>query len=125
LADSFVQVAPDGAGRKVDTSQLVDGANIVERQRVAIGDDNDPNAMAVVDAGGLSSKDDTLIVLLASLISRLPMPDNSDAMRVSVIGGTLTTLSNITQIGGLNANTSMFDNMTAAANGLYNSITVT
>jgi hypothetical protein len=137
MADSFVQVAPDGAGKKVDTSQLVDGANTVERQRVVLGDDNDPNGLAGVDAGGLATKDDTLIMLLATMLSRMPVLDTADQMRVSgsitasiaaaQTLATVTTVSNanIGSMGSLPSNTSVFDMMNMAANQLYNSIAVT
>jgi hypothetical protein len=38
VADQVVQVAVDGAGKKIDTSELTVGANTVERQRVNISD---------------------------------------------------------------------------------------
>lgn len=36
MADGLVQVAPDSTGKKVDTTEIVVGANTVERQRVVI-----------------------------------------------------------------------------------------
>lgn len=52
MADGYVQVAADGAGKKVDNAELTrtDGT-VVERQRVAIGDDSDPTKQARVQDG--------------------------------------------------------------------------
>lgn len=54
MADGYVQVATDGSGKKVDTAELirVDGTT-VERQRVALGSDDDPTAVAKFTAAGL------------------------------------------------------------------------
>lgn len=52
MADGYVQVAVDGAGKKVDNSELTraDGT-VVERQRIVIGDDVDPTLRARVQDG--------------------------------------------------------------------------
>lgn len=52
MADGYVQVAADGTGKKVDNAELTraDGT-VVERQRVAIGDDSDPTKQARVQDG--------------------------------------------------------------------------
>lgn len=54
MADAYVQVAADGSGKKVDTSELTraDGT-VVERQRVVVSSPSDPNRVAEVDAEGL------------------------------------------------------------------------
>lgn len=44
--DGFIQVAPDGAGKKMDTSEIVVGANTVERERIVLSDDADPAGLA-------------------------------------------------------------------------------
>lgn len=36
MADQYVQVAPDSTGKKIDNSELVVGANTVERQRIVV-----------------------------------------------------------------------------------------
>lgn len=53
MADAFVQIAPDGTGKKVDTSEITraDGT-IVERQRMVIGDGVDPDGTVRLDASG-------------------------------------------------------------------------
>lgn len=38
MGDQFVQVQPDGAGKKVDTFELTVGSNVVERQRIMVAD---------------------------------------------------------------------------------------
>lgn len=43
MSDSFVRVPPDSTGRKVETEQLVVGANTVERQRVRAIDESADN----------------------------------------------------------------------------------
>jgi hypothetical protein len=53
--DSFVQVAPDSSGKKIDNSQVTvapiadpQNANTVQRQRVSLADPNDPTGVAPV-----------------------------------------------------------------------------
>ncbi|OXE36913.1 MAG: hypothetical protein CGW95_04830 [Phenylobacterium zucineum] len=48
MADGLIQVAPDSTGKKVDTSELIVGANTVERQRVVIGDPTNAAGLAAV-----------------------------------------------------------------------------
>ena len=48
MSDSFVQVAPDSTGKKVDVSQLTVSAQTVERQRMVIADDATAAALAAV-----------------------------------------------------------------------------
>lgn len=53
MTDSFVQVQPNSTGAKIDNSQLTqDGGDVVERQRVSIGDDANVDNHAAVDSGG-------------------------------------------------------------------------
>lgn len=54
MPDAYVQVATDGAGKKVDTSELTraDGT-VVERQRVVIASPSDPNRLAEIDSEGV------------------------------------------------------------------------
>ena len=146
MSDSFVQVPPDSTGRKVDTSPLTTTQGAVERQRVVIGDDSNggDSGLAPVDSGGLAVKDDTLLVLLATMLSRMPVPDVSDQLRAVLgtstanIGAvalqaaqtlatvtTCSTVTNLSQMGGFPINTMAFDNMNQAANQLYNHIAVT
>lgn len=62
MTDGFVQVAPDGAGKKIDASELAVGSNTVERQRVVLGDNEDTDALAAVRDEDAGLHDDALIV---------------------------------------------------------------
>jgi hypothetical protein len=48
MADGLVQVAPDSTGKKIDTSEIIVGANTVERQRIVVADPTTAAAMAAV-----------------------------------------------------------------------------
>jgi|SRR6266581_450739 len=49
MADSFVQVAPDSTGKKLDTAQLTqDAGDIVQRQRAIIADNTNVDNFATV-----------------------------------------------------------------------------
>ena len=50
MADGIVQLQPDSTGKKVDTSELTVGANVVERQRVVVASDTGATAIASVTA---------------------------------------------------------------------------
>lgn len=85
MADGFVQVAPDSTGKKIDASELLVGANTVERQRVVIGDPTNPGAFASIAPTGELS-----VLMPASLV----FTDSFD-------GGTVDTTNRWTvQVGG-------------------------
>jgi len=49
VTDGFVQVAPDGAGKKIDNAELTrDDGTVVERQRIVLADDENPRAQVGV-----------------------------------------------------------------------------
>jgi hypothetical protein len=51
MADGFVELQPDSTGKKVDTSELTrNDGSLVERQRVVIGDDYNPNSFLSIDS---------------------------------------------------------------------------
>lgn len=53
--DQFVQIeAADNTGKKVDVSELLVGANTVERQRVVNADPTNPLGLQQIDSDGLS-----------------------------------------------------------------------
>ena len=64
MTDNYVQVATDGSGKKIDTSELTVNAQTVERQRVVIGDPTSPAGLADVTASGAAaqSTDNGLVV---------------------------------------------------------------
>lgn len=53
MADGYVQVATDGPGKKIDSSELTraDGT-VVERQRVSLAGDDDPQHAAAINSRG-------------------------------------------------------------------------
>jgi hypothetical protein len=51
-ADSFIQVPPDDTGKKIDTSELTVGANVVERQRYVVCDNLSAGNCAAVNGSG-------------------------------------------------------------------------
>lgn len=54
MSDGYVVVPPDSTGKKIDTSELTKpDTTVVERQRVVLADDTDPNRRAGVTAEGL------------------------------------------------------------------------
>lgn len=55
MADSYVQVAPDGTGKQIDSQSLTNAAGqTVYRQNIVIGDPTDITEIASVDDGHLS-----------------------------------------------------------------------
>ena len=57
MADQYVQLNPDGSGKKIDTSELTVGANTVERQRVVLGDPTSASGLAEVSNVPLSGNE--------------------------------------------------------------------
>src|SRR5713101_17007 len=54
MADQFIQVPGDSTGKKVDVSELVVGANTVERERIVLASDSAATALApVTSSAGL------------------------------------------------------------------------
>lgn len=49
---SYIQVAPDGTGKKVDQAQITYGGNTVQRQVITIGDPSTGADIAAVDSSG-------------------------------------------------------------------------
>lgn len=50
MADAFIQLPPNSTGLKLDTSELVVGANTVERERINIADPTNATRIATVTA---------------------------------------------------------------------------
>lgn len=90
--DGYVQVAADSVGKKVDASELTrvepDDTGtpvVVERQRVAIGSDDDPTHLVEVRGGALMVRFDgieeitTLLkraVMLLQILANQEITDN-------------------------------------------------
>ena len=103
MSNSSVQLAPDGAGKRVDTSELLVGTNLVQRQRVVIGDDASSGDLAKVSASDPAPSDPGLVVrdvlgpelrdlaeavafLAACIHDRLPVTDHQERLRVYLDG---------------------------------------
>lgn len=53
MTDQYVQVPVDSTGKKIDTSEMTNAAgNVVERQRVVLGDPNIPGNLQNVTVDG-------------------------------------------------------------------------
>jgi hypothetical protein len=66
MTDGVIQVPVDSTGKKIDTSEITrtdSAATVVERQRMVIGDDSSPAAMAEVRDQKLQTEDAQLGVL--------------------------------------------------------------
>lgn len=68
MADSFIQVPVDDAGKKVDTEQLTVGANTVHRERVQVVGAADTEIARVVDTDPAAA-DFALVVRQAPAVS--------------------------------------------------------
>jgi len=68
MADGYVGVAPDGTGKKVDSSELTVGTNVVERQRIVHADDTNPLGLAKVTNAAPGSTDYGSVVRVAGTV---------------------------------------------------------
>ncbi len=63
MSDAYVQVIPDSTGKKVDTSELTqDSGDVVERQRIAIGDPDLVDLQAAVTSQSFNRGQAALLV---------------------------------------------------------------
>lgn len=83
MADDYIQLPADGAGKKLDTATYVTGAGTVERQRT-----EDLNVAQLMEES---------LILLRMLLSGAAgtMPDSNDRVRVSIEAGTLPLVSTV------------------------------
>jgi hypothetical protein len=79
VADQFVQVANDGTGKKVDTSELTVGTNTVERQRTVIADDSNSAGLAKVTNQAPNVTDTGLVV------RNIEEPNNDEELLSSIL----------------------------------------
>lgn len=87
IIDAFVQVQPDSTGKKIDNSELVVGANTVERQRVSSADPSDPLGLAAVKNAAPGSTDYGVVtrnVPSGTQTIDLPALSSLQAMQVTV-----------------------------------------
>jgi hypothetical protein len=121
MTDSFVQVAADGSGKKLDTTQRVVGSNTVERQRFVLGGNNTDNFVDPTDEGNLPTTDrdmGVVVMLLERIANRMDIDPATGRGRVLIeaIAGSLTlttvsTVSNLGAVGGVAGNGMVFDAM--------------
>ena len=79
--DSFVQVAPDSSGKKIDTAELTVAGQLVERQRIALGDGSLPgNVASIDDLGQLHVADDALNEALSPAAQSYADPNGSASL---------------------------------------------
>jgi hypothetical protein len=52
MTDSYIQTPPDSTGKKLDTSQIVVGANTVQRERVVLADNTTAANFAAINVSG-------------------------------------------------------------------------
>lgn len=81
MSDGFIQVPPDSTGKLVDTSEVLVGANTVERQRVNISDPTTVNNHAAVETDqrlqvGVGLVNDTVETFIVG--QRVPLSISSD-----------------------------------------------
>ncbi len=107
MADSVIQVPTDDVGKKVDTSQLVVGANTVERQRIVIGDNTGTATFALVTSASAQAGDAGLVVMpktatvvLAAGTSNFGTLNNVSA--TVVVAGTVSLGAGTANIGTIN-----------------------
>lgn len=82
MANSFIQLPADGAGKKLDTEQLTVGANTVERQRDRIAGAG-ADDLAVVTDGDPSASDHGVVTREAGPLD----PQTSHTTSVGVAAG--------------------------------------
>jgi hypothetical protein len=130
MNDGFIQVAPDGAGKKIDATERVVNSQLVERQRLVVGGNVGDGFLEPTVEGHMPvDLDDSaaIMTLLDRLVNRMDIDPVTGRVRVQVdsIAGaqtlatvttvtTVTTLSNQSNIGGIAANSLVLDAMQSA-----------
>lgn len=95
MADSFVRVPADDAGKRVDASSLDVGLNTVYRQRMVIGDDSSTAGFAVVTGGALTITGNVNVSATATVAFANPPTINNVSATVQVAIGTPFTINAI------------------------------
>lgn len=126
MADSFVRVPADDAGKRVDATSLDVGAATVYRQRIVIGDDSASAQFAVVTGGALTITGNINVSATATVIGRVALTagtaniGNLDfiSRTVQVAVGTPFTVNNISAtvaavLGAGTANIGSINNISA------------
>lgn len=84
MADGFIQNSPDSSGKRLDTSELTVGTNLVERQRLVIADPTNPANLAAVAGGAVN----------VNIVSGMPQRagGNGHATKAALIEDLLTAI---------------------------------
>jgi hypothetical protein len=113
--DSYVQLAPDGAGKRMDTAERTVNSQVVQRQRVIIGGNLSDNFTEPTAEGAMPTVDQdnqSIISLLDRIANRLDLDPVTGRVRCSIDAGTLptvttvttvSTVTSMTQLGGVSA----------------------
>lgn len=112
MADSFVRVPADDAGKRVDASSLDVGLATVYRQRIVIGDDSASAQFAVVTGGALTITGNINVSATAVVSFATPQVINNISATVQVAIGTPFTVNNISAVVAVTGNI----NVSATAN---------
>lgn len=88
--DSFVQVAPDSTGKKIDNSQVTTGSGTVQRQRIVLGDDE--GRLATVTHDGLLNTRDHSSDIFGDLVAQA----RENQIEVQFDGAAPSTLVTVT-----------------------------
>jgi hypothetical protein len=97
MADAFVRVPPDSTGKKIDTTELTVGGDVVERQRIVIGDNTHTSTFATVLGSDPTGTEVALVV------RNIPSGTQNISGQLSIGPGT----SNIGTINGISATVSV------------------
>lgn len=91
MADSYIQVTPDSTGKKVDTSEITVGANVVERERDVLSDPVDPAGLAQVINTTPAGTEYGLVVRTIGSVSTGGLTDTQLRATPVPVSGTVTT----------------------------------
>ncbi len=125
MANSYVQVPQDSNGKKIDTSEITVGSNIVERQRIVISDSTNSNGVSNVINTQPSSTDygivtrvvpntvstSSVISVAASTSSVTLLTSNSNRKSATIYNDSTGTL--YLKLGAVASNTSFTIKMAA------------
>jgi hypothetical protein len=85
MADGFVRVPQDSNGKRIDTSEIVVGANTVERQRIILADATDPSGLAPITNSNPNTSD-------YGVVTRT-IPTSASTSSVTSVGASVTSVT--------------------------------
>lgn len=87
IVDGIIQLPAEGAGKKVDTSELTVGTNLVERERDVVADPADPLGLARVRKTTPAAEDYGMAVRAVEGIPERAQRQISEAQIVAAMNG--------------------------------------